>query len=61
MLIIYLFLLIKLTKPTYSFKKNSGLKFIHELNKNNMISFLDIPIDTNNNNNFTASTHKKTL
>ena len=39
-----------------TFQKNSVLNFTHELNKNNKISFLDILIDTNNNNNFTTST-----
>ena len=43
-----------------TFQKNSVLNFTHELNKNNKISFLDL-IDTNNNNNFTTSTYKKTL
>ena len=41
-----------------TFQKNSVLKFTHELNKNNEISFLDILIDTNNYN-FTTSTYKK--
>ena len=60
---ISLFLLIILTKSTYyktPSKKNSSLNFTHELNKNNKISFLDVLIDTNNNNNFTTSTYKKT-
>ena len=35
------------------------LNFTHELNKNNKISFLDVLIDTNNNNNFTNFTYKK--
>ena len=40
-----------------TFQKNSVVNFIHELNKNNKISFLDVLIDTNNNcNNFTIST-----
>ena len=59
---ISLFLLIILTKSTYyktPSKQNSVLYFTHELNKNNKISFLDVPIDTNNNNNFTTSTYKK--
>ena len=58
---ISLILLIILTKSTYyktSFKK-SALNFTHELNKNNKISFLDVLIDTNKNNNFTTSTYKK--
>ena len=38
--------------------QNSVLNFTHELNKNNKISFLDVLIDTNNNN-FTTSTYKK--
>ena len=62
MLMIYLFLLIILTKSIYyktPSKKNSVLNFTHELNENNKISFLDVLIDTNNNNNFTASTYKK--
>ena len=62
---ISLFLLIILTKSTYyktpSKKKNSVVNFIHELNKNNKISFLDVLIDTNNNNNFTTSTYKNPL
>ena len=40
-------------------KKNSVFNFTHELNKNNKISFLDVLIDTNQNNNFTTSTYKK--
>ena len=44
-----------------TFQNNSVLNFTHELNKNNKISFLDVLIDTNNNNNFTTSTYKKTL
>ena len=37
-----------------TFQENSVLNFIHELKKkNNKISFLDVLIDTNNNNNFT--------
>ena len=58
---IYLFSLIILTKSTYyktPSKKHSVLNFTHELNKNNKISFLDVLIDTNNNN-FTTSTYKK--
>ena len=39
-------------------KKNLVLNFTHELNKTNKISFLDVFIDTNNNNNFTTSTYK---
>ena len=31
----------------------------HELNKNNKISFLDVLIDTNDNNNFTSFMYKK--
>ena len=38
-----------------TFQNNSVLNFTHELNKNNKISFLDVLIDTNNNNNFTTS------
>ena len=41
------------------FQKKSVPNFTPELNKNNKISFLDVLIDTNNNNNFTASTHQK--
>ena len=41
-----------------TFQKNSVLNFTHELNKSNKISFLDVFIDTNNNN-FTTSTYKK--
>ena len=44
-----------------TFPKNSVLNFTHELSKNNKISFLDVLIDINNNNNFTTSTYKKTL
>ena len=45
-----------------TFQKNSVLNFTHELNKINKISFLDVLIDTNNNNNnFTISTYKNTL
>ena len=44
-----------------TFQKNSVLNFTHELNKNNKISFLDVLIDTNNNNNFTTSTYKNPL
>ena len=42
-----------------TFQKNLVLKFTRELNKNNKISFLDVLIDANNNNNFTTSTYKK--
>ena len=42
-----------------TFQKKSVLNFTHELNKDNKISFLDVFIDTNNNNNFTTSTYKK--
>ena len=42
-----------------TFQNNSVLNFTHELNKNNKISFLDVLIDTNYNNNFTTSTYKK--
>ena len=42
-----------------TFQKNAVLNFTHELNKNNKISFLDVLIGTNNNNNFTTSTYKK--
>ena len=42
-----------------TFLKISVLNFTHELNKNNKISFLDVLIDTNNNNNFSTSTYKK--
>ena len=62
MLMTSLFLLIILTKSTYyktPSKNNSVLNFTHELNKNNKISFLDVLIDANNNNNFTTSTYKK--
>ena len=42
-----------------TFQKNSTLIFTHEFNKNNKISFLDVLIDINNNNNyFTTSTYK---
>ena len=41
-----------------TFQNNSVLNFNHELNKSNKISFLDVLIDTNNNNNFTTSTYK---
>ena len=37
-----------------TFQKNSVLNFTYKLNKNNKISFLDVLIDTNNNNNFTT-------
>ena len=40
-----------------TFKKK--LCITHELNKTSKISFLDVHIDTNNNNNFTISTYKK--
>ena len=61
MLMIYLFLLIILTKSTYykTPSKKLILNFTHELNKNNKISFLDILIDNDNYNNFTTSTYKK--
>ena len=40
-------------------KKILFLTFTPELNKNNKISFLDVLIDTNNdNNNFTTSAYK---
>ena len=42
-----------------NFQKSLVLNFTHELNKNNKLSFLDVLIDTNNNNNFTTSTYKK--
>ena len=42
-----------------TFQNNSVLNFTHKLNKNNKISFLDVLIDSNNNNNFTMSTYKK--
>ena len=41
------------------FQKKSVFNFIHEKNKNNNISFLDVLMDThNNNNNFTTSNYK---
>ena len=40
-----------------TFQKNSVFNYTDELNKNNKISFLDVLIDTNNNN-FTTSTYK---
>ena len=41
------------------FQKNSVLNSIYELNKNNKISFLDVLIEINYNNNcFTTSTYK---
>ena len=49
----------EINKLQDTFPKNSVLNFTHELNKNNKISFLDVLIDTNNNNNFTTSTYKK--
>ena len=43
-----------------TFQKYSVLNFCHELNKHNKISFLDVFIDANNNNNnFTTFTYKK--
>ena len=42
-----------------TFPKIQFFYFTHELNKNNKISFLDVIIDTNINNNFTTSTYKK--
>ena len=43
-----------------TFQKNPILNFTHELTKNNKISFLDVLIDINNNNNkFTTSTYQK--
>ena len=36
---------------------NSVLNFPHGINKNYKISFLDVRIDTNNNNNFVVSPH----
>ena len=49
------------TKSTlqYTFQNNSVLDFTHKLNKRNKISFLNVLIDTNNNNTFTTSTYKK--
>ena len=44
-----------------TFQNNSVLNFTHELNKNNKISFLDVLIDTNNNDNFSTSTYKNPL
>ena len=44
-----------------TFQNNSVLNFTHEINKNNKISFLDVLIDANNNNNFTTSTYKNPL
>ena len=42
------------------FQKNSVLNFTHELNKYHKISFLDILIETNyNNNSFTTSTYNE--
>ena len=39
--------------------KNLVLNSTHELNKNNKMSFFDVPIKTNNNNNcFTTSSYK---
>ena len=47
---------INILQDTY--QKNSVLNFVHELNKNNKISFLDVLIETNNSNNiFTTSTY----
>ena len=40
-----------------TFQNNSVLNLTHEVNKNNKISFLDVLIDANNNNNFTTSTY----
>ena len=48
---------IKLLQDT--FQINTVLNFTHDLNKNYRMSFLDILIDTNNNNNFTTSTYRK--
>ena len=45
--------------PQDAFQKNSVLNFTHELNKNNKIFFLNVLIDTNNDNKFTTSTYKK--
>ena len=42
-----------------TFPKHSVLNFTHELKKNNKISFLNVLIYTNNNNNFTNSTYQK--
>ena len=41
-----------------TFQKNSALNITHEQNKNNKISFVDVLIDTNKNNNLTTSTNK---
>ena len=50
----------EINKLQDTFEKNSILNFTHELNKNKEISFLDVLIETNNNNNsFTTSTYKK--
>ena len=57
--IIDIFVYIFFVNP-FEFPKNSVLNFIHELNENNKLSFLNVPIDTNNNSNFTNSTYKKT-
>ena len=55
---IYLFLLMILMKYIQNtFQKNSAFNFTHELNKNNKISFLDVLIDINNDNNFITSTY----
>ena len=41
--------------PQDTSQKTSVINFTHKLNKNNKISFLDVLIDTNNNN-FPTST-----
>ena len=58
MLMIYLFLLIISMKSTYNKSPSKNNQCIsRELNKNNKIYFLDVLIDTkNNNSNFTTVT-----
>ena len=43
-----------------TFQNNSVLNFTQEININNKITFLGVPIDTSNIGRFTTSTYKKT-
>ena len=61
MLMIYLFLLMRLTKSSYYKTPSKNIQFLTLLMNKNKISFLDVPIDTNSNNNFTTSTSKNPL
>ena len=64
MLMIYLFLLMILMKSTYYKTPSKNIKFsnfTHELNINNKLSFLDVLINSKNNNTFITFADKNIL